>query len=341
MKKSITLYSIPNLQKVSGGPVSRISSIKNLLSEDKKNQIIVTNGLQKVLKSIKSSPSDVLYIESSTNRCKLVDFIALMILKRKSKIVVVYIRDIYFEMFPDLYEGIFNKIRSHLNKVSLRFYTKISKYLAFPTVEMAEKFYFYHPKFKRIETFELPPAIDRNHHCQFPNFQGENINFLYLGALNYKYSGLSEYIYLSRNLSGNFKFFMLSKDSVNSNENPQLIANYIPKDQLGEFINKNNIHFLVHSRPRNKYDDITYPIKIFDSISFKLPIISLPHPPLVRLLGHDYPFFLKKLDVESILSVVRRIKEEPEVYYDIKIRYDEISSKRSYKMLVEKLHQLQ
>lgn len=338
--KRITLYSVPNLNRVSGGPISRIRAFQKALLAESHNKAIVTNGLNKLREAIKSEFSEILYIESSTNRAKLYDFLAILILRQKCKKVVVYVRDIYFEMFPENYTGIKNRVRRYLNWISLIFFIKVSDYLAFPTIGMANKLCEFHPKLKRKNIIELPPGISDYESHDFPSLNGSRINFLYMGATAYKFSGITEYTHLSNNLTGNYRFFLLSKESLSKNNFPNITIDSIPQDQIRNFITKNNIHFLIHSRPRNDYDDLTYPIKIFDSISLNLPIISLPHPPLVKLLGSDYPLFISSLDTTTIKSLINNVISNPQIYSDIKIRYQHIADSRSYSKIINKLCQI-
>jgi hypothetical protein len=77
--------------------------------------------------------------------------------------------------------------------------------------------------------------------------------------------------------------------------------------QTIELIEEEGITFAVHPRPRNKYDDMTYPIKFFDYISWLLPILTDRHEPLVDVLGEDYRLYC---DLDNTDDVVKKIITE-------------------------------
>jgi hypothetical protein len=118
------LYIIPDLAKVSGGPKTRVSLFKNIFLN--KRDDIIEKG-NKIVKSVSYKKVNITYVESATNRIALVDFLCLLLLRLRSKKVIVFIRDVYIEMFPKQYANPRAKITLIVNKLSNFYLTLISK----------------------------------------------------------------------------------------------------------------------------------------------------------------------------------------------------------------------
>ena len=161
MSKSVDInfYSVPNTYKVSGGSRTRIRNVINVLKTDYSSHIIIGNSLDKIKGILKAPKSRVLYVESATNRIKLIDVFCLMILFFKSDKRYIYIRDVYIELFPEEFNTFRKKITLLLNKLTNRFYAYYANTLCFPTKEMADSFYDFHSKFPRKKIFVFPPGI--------------------------------------------------------------------------------------------------------------------------------------------------------------------------------------
>src|SRR5690606_2073927 len=109
-----SLFIIPNLKKVEGGPFSRISDFKKVFL--KNNDLVIQKN--KVLSALTSEKLNIVYVESATNRIGFSDFVALLILKIKCRKMIVFIRDIYIELFPEEYKGFRKTITLCFNKIS-------------------------------------------------------------------------------------------------------------------------------------------------------------------------------------------------------------------------------
>lgn len=346
MKYGITLYAVPELSKVSGGPRTRISKISEILSSDITSHIVTGNYFSKIKLTFKAPSGNILYVESSTNRLKIIDVICLLILKIKSRKTVTYIRDVYIQVFPNQYSSLRNKLTKFGNKYSNLFYVLISHKLAFPTIEMGEVF-FKNRKLKR-SFFCLPPGayevsrpINSSKKSLIP--EKRKLNLLYLGGTQYVHSGFEQYLNIASKMKYEHNFYVFSGDEIND-----LILKYDLKDSLVhyslshkevlKFINDLNIDFVIHARPRNKYDDITYPIKVMDCISLGLPIITLKHKPIVSLLSKDYPFYINELSLENISYFIDEyFQNELQLYNKaIKILHD-VKQNTLYSMQIDKI----
>lgn len=311
IKKKVVFYAVPETIEIGSGPTVRVTNFSKAFEGLGHYNIIKGNAWSKISKTINAPATELLYIESSTNRLKVVDLLCLIILRLRSDRCVVYIRDIYIELFPEEYQSIRSRITKLFNKLTNNFYTRISTQLAFPTVEMGNKFYEHNKNFKRKPIFELPPGTTV--HDIFSNSSIEaltkarlkEIKIIYVGAVAYKFAGIDNYLNLVKIYKERYKFYIITKDSSIGNllaENglteKDVTLKSLDTEQLRNFIYEEDITFAIHSRPRNVYDDLTYPIKVMDYISWLLPFFTDEHTPVTKLLGSNYPLYwnVDKLD---------------------------------------------
>lgn len=336
--KKVTLYAVPDPAKVSGGPRVRISGISEALKKSKNNFIIVGNNFSKLLLSIRLPKTEVLYIESSTNRLALLDLVSLMILRLKSKTVVTYIRDIYIELFPEEYKGFGGGMTKYANRLSSWFYATISDRLAFPTLEMGAEFYNKNSKFPQRKYFSFPPGTflpDENLNYEISKHLVD-IKLLYLGGTKYKHSGFEDFLKVAKQLRGKYEFHILTNDKIDkkleeaglNKGDVKLLT--VPHSQVMEYIRRENITFAVHSRPRNVYDDITYPIKFMDFISCLLPPLTLKHKPIVSLLGENYPFYIDEFKATAVDQCIEMLKEAPDLFTSVIGKLEKIREEKLY-----------
>ncbi|MGB3344637.1 MAG: hypothetical protein WBA61_12070 [Aequorivita sp.] len=329
-----SLYVIPNLDKITGGSITRINLFKKIFQN--KGDRIIEKGNK--LKSI-FHKQEVCYVETATNRIGTVDLVSLFFLKFRSEKVIVFIRDIYIELFPEDYKGFRKKITFYLNKLSNFYLTWISTSMVFPTEKMGEVFFEKNKSFPRRPYSDLPPGTyDITENVSPPDFS-QKLGLLYLGSIDYRNSGIENFIAFSRKYHENYNFYVLSGAS-NISEIVQatiIQASRIPRAEIAKFIEKNNIAYALHTRPRNIYDDLTFPIKAFDFLSFQLPFFSERHIPLENLLSNDYPLFASFDHLDVIHQKIESIdaKQYNELLLFLrKIALDNTYDKR-YKKLLE------
>lgn len=315
------LYIIPNLKKVSGGPKTRISLFKKVFI--KNGNKIIEKG-NKLKSALVFSNIETVYVESATNRISLVDFFSLLILKVKSEKIIVFIRDIYIELFPEEYRSFRGKITLFFNKISNLFLSMIATKIAFPTKEMGFLFFQKNKFVFKKPYFGLPPGTTTNNPIlKTPNFS-KKIGLLYLGSISYKNAGFNHFLNFSEKYKNDYNYFVLSGD-INCNKYNHLSHIQFSKIMLSEipnYILEKNIAFAFHTRPRNKYDDITFPIKVLDFISFNLPFFTEKHIPLVDMLGEEYLLFVsienytlihnhiqKMIDINHYQLVINSLKK--------------------------------
>ena len=303
------LYVIPNLSNVSGGPKTRVSLFKNVFL-NKKDDIIEKGN--KIAKSVSFKKVNIVYVESATNRIALVDFFCLLFLRLRSKKVIVFIRDVYIEMFPEEYANPRAKITLIVNKLSNFYLTLISTNLVFPSIEMGDMLFKNNSFYIKKPYQALPPATyNITENKQNPDFS-KKTGILYLGSTKYQNSGFNTFLDFEKKYQEQYNFYVLSGDSHLNDltKGTTVKVAKIPRDTLPAFIKENNIAYAFHTRPRNSYDDLTFPIKVFDFLSFQLPFISEKHIPLEKLLSNQYQLFVSMNNLESIHEKIQRIDEK-------------------------------
>lgn len=330
MKNS--LYIVPDLSKISGGPITRINLFKNTFQEKGGEVISVGNKLKSIFKS-----RDLCYVESATNRISLVDVVALFFIKFRSEKVIVFIRDIYIELFPEDYSSFRQKITFWLNKLSNFYLTWVSTSMVFPTVEMGEVFFQKNKNFPRRPYSDLPPGTyDITENVQPPDFT-KKLGLLYLGSIDYKNSGFTVFISFAKKYAGSYNFYVLSgaKNIQELTLGTSIVSTKVPRAEIPHFIKKNNIAYALHTRPRNMYDDLTFPIKVFDFLSFQIPFFSEKHIPLQHLLSNDYPLFASFEDIDQIHNKIKEM--DSEAYKDLLQSLKKISINNTYDKRYKKL----
>lgn len=294
------LYVVPNLKKINGGPVSRISDFKRVFKAN--DELIIER--KKILNALRSPQLNIVYVESASNRISFADFLSLIILKFKNKKSIVFIRDIYIELFPDEYKGFRKSITKYFNKISNFFLGIIADEMAFPTIKMGEVFFKENPAFPKRKYFSLPPATSSFDEST-PKDLDYNRKFgvLFLGGTKYINSGIEKFIELSKKLEQKYNFFVLTPDK-DLNERfdiPDSVKiQHINREEIVDFILKNNICAAYHTRPRNFYDDITFPIKVLDFLSFQIPFLTEKHAPIEDLMGNDYELYVDWENLDDV-----------------------------------------
>lgn len=338
-RNKIILYSVPNIEKVSGGPRVRVTKISEVI-EESGGYSIIGGSFKKLKRTLQSPKSEICYVESATNRIKLIDAICLLLLKLKTEKFIVYIRDVYTITFPEEYKSLRKSLTKTLFYLTNIFFIQITDIFAFPTKEMGVVYNRYFNSNKK--SIALPPGT-----FETPNSKAKSDlpylkkpSFLYLGGTNYKFSGFNNYLDFAAENIEKFDFHILSPDQLDERFlekgiKEKIYYTSVPHKKVHDYIIENEISFLIHPRPLNSYDAITYPIKIMDCISFGLPIISFRNSPMVSLLGTNYPFF-----VNNMGDILTLFKDQEELIrkYQISLKVLEKTVKEnSYRGQVQKI----
>ncbi|MAO49516.1 MAG: hypothetical protein CML16_01365 [Pusillimonas sp.] len=328
------LYLVPNVLNAFGGPNTRTKRFKKEFLKDGGE---IVEGKLKVSSIFTRKKIDLSYVESATNRIALIDIPSLFFLRLRSKKTIVFIRDIYIELFPEEYKTFRSKITYFFNKLSNFYLTLIATSMVFPTEEMGEVFFKKNKFFPKRPFTDLPPGTHDITPNRIPPDFSEKLGILYLGSLGYTNSGYQNFITFAETYKNQYNFFILSgdKDLKEKVTATHIKLGKVPRKAIPQFITDNNIAYAFHTRPRNMYDDITFPIKVFDFLSFQLPFFSERHAPVQKLLGNDYPIFAS---FENNQEIHRKIKSiNPQEYQELLSLLKEIAVNNTYDKRYKKL----
>lgn len=340
----IISYSVPYSKEINSGPISRVTAINQAIADIDESYIIYGPALKKFQRTLSAGKTRLLYVESSTNRVALTDLICLAFLRLKSEKMIVYIRDVYIEAFPEKYNTVRGRMTRFFNRLTYALYVKLADILAFPTNEMARVFYGKAGRPRRT-TLTLPPACaehsgERSHNSV--DCGGGNTKILYLGGINYEFSGVSNFIDLIAKSPANYRFFIVTQDieierylcELSDGGRDRVTVLAMGKDSVAEFINREGVHYLFHSRPLNFYDGLTFPIKIFDALEWNLPVLTARHPPLLELLGENYPCYVDVADPRAICELIEGNKG---IYMEVRKLLKEVAERNTYQQRVQAL----
>lgn len=325
-KKNV-LYIVPNIKKITGGPVSRVSDFKIVF--EKNDDIVIENN--KIIKSLTIKKINIVYVETASNRISLSDFFSLLVLKVRSKKMIIFIRDVYIELFPEEYKGFRKTITFYSNKISNLFLSIVADQMAFPTFQMGKIFFEKNSLFPERPHFALPPATSNLEigDASLIDFS-KKIGILFLGGTQYVNSGIEKFIQLSQHLGNNYNFYILTPDTdldKRFNLPKNLKIQYVRRDEINDFIIKNNIGVAYHTRPRNFYDDITFPIKVLDFLNFQIPFLSEKHIPLESLMGKDYDLYV---DWEKLDDIINKTEHATNSRHEHLKKLREIAENNTY-----------
>jgi hypothetical protein len=300
------IYIVPNLLNFFGGPKTRTSKFKQIFI-DSGGKVI--EGKNKLKGSIRLKKVNFIYVESATNRISLLDIFCLFVLRLRAKKVIVFIRDIYIELFPEEFTTTRSKITLIFNRLSNFYLSLIATQMVFPTLKMGETFFAKNKFYKKRPYTDLPPGTYNILENKLkPDFT-KKLGILYLGSTEYKNSGFDKFLDFENKYRNNYNFYILSGDNnlEEKTQNTSISISKIPRNSIPDFVDTNNIAYAFHTRPRNKYDDLTFPIKVFDFLSFQLPFFTEKHIPVEKLLSNQYQLFASMNNLEEIHNIIESI----------------------------------
>ena len=300
------IYIVPNLLNFFGGPKTRTSKFKQIFI-DSGGKVI--EGKNKLKGSIRLKKVNFIYVESATNRISLLDIFCLFVLRLRAKKVIVFIRDIYIELFPEEFTTTRSKITLIFNRLSNFYLSLIATQMVFPTLKMGETFFAKNKFYKKRPYTDLPPGTYNILENKLkPDFT-KKLGILYLGSTEYKNSGFDKFLDFENKYRNNYNFYILSGDNnlEEKTQNTSIAISKIPRNSIPDFVDTNNIAYAFHTRPRNKYDDLTFPIKVFDFLSFQLPFFTEKHIPVEKLLSNQYQLFASMNNLEEIHNIIEGI----------------------------------
>ena len=313
-KPELLIYLAPDIRTPNSGPTVRGLGLLRAAKSNTKVEVICGSELNKLVGTLRSSRTRKVYFETKTNRLSVIDFVCLLVLRWKSEALIIYIRDVYLEAFGAARRtGLRQALTAMAHGISGKCYRRLGSELAFPTEQMRDVYLREHKSHTKSRALPpkcagwTDPAIGQ--HGIAPVNQRP---LLFMGSSGYEYVGWESLWQLYSLPEWHApSLHVISRDRPEDIQIPRSVDEAKLKilelnaAQLNAHVESVSPIALLHLRPRNHYDDMTVPIKVMTSLSWSLPIITMPHSPLVALLGADYPFFFR--NIAEVPSLVERI----------------------------------
>lgn len=338
-KKYIILYypfTIRNNLNV--GSNIRISKIRDYFREFSRlngYELIEVNGEQKDrVKQIneikKLNPRDIMYCYMELQNIPLlltnknhiptnpfVDINFFQYMKKHNIPIGAFYRDIYWK-FDDMYplKGIKKILMVNLHKLDLRIFQKYIDILFLPSKKMNQ-----YVNFPDDRVIALPPGGDLNlQNVDFSKKKQEPkvMNAIYVGALDEtsgydilleSFSRINQKdIKINLTLICRENEFKQKIDKIKVYlDAPWLDVKHLSKEELVEFYNKSD--FSLIPRPQNAYNNFSMPVKLFEYISFGLPILSTKCDEIANFINRNGLGITVNDDIESFTKGIEKMIE--------------------------------
>ena len=243
------------------------------------------------------------------------DYRIYLYLKQRHVPIGIYYRDAYWK-FPDYF-----KIRGAKRvEVLLRYrsdlllYNHIASVLFFPTSSLASVFD------TRIPKIILPPGgenkIDKKRDLCQP------VRAIYVGGITSRY-GLDLLLQSFQLVNQNHQvilelvcrreeFDVISNDRGYLLGFPWLNVHHISGEALEELYN--TVHFGVVPRLKDRYNDLAMPVKLFEYLSFGLPVIVTHCHEMSQFVKENGCGLVCKDDPESLAESIQQLIGDPDLY---------------------------
>lgn len=271
----VLFISFTKFDNINRGSALRPYKIYNSFV-DKGYEVLLINGnnhdrrkkFQEYKNANELDDIDYCYIEPSTYPCHPLDFQMFVHLKTKKIPIGLFYRDMYHK-FPELfnYTGIKNAILQFRYDIDWQFYKRISKVIFFPSATMANYFKF-------NNKVSLPPAGDL---IDVDRKKIKN-SVIYVGGISKEFGTDILLEALDKvNAVRPIKLILVCRtynaelfDQYSNSE--WLEIKHLSGDDLkNEY---NNSDMAIIPRPITKYNDLAVPIKLFEYLSYGMPVVS-------------------------------------------------------------------
>lgn len=282
-----------------------------------------TNERNKKLEKLytKINPDNILfcYMENATLPCWFTDKDHLprkplterkllrYLYKNKIKIGLFY-RDVYW-MFDAEYplKGVKKVLMKYFYKRELKMYKKYIDYFFLPSLEMNG-----YLNFPNEVTSCLPPG-GTNLLDLSSKDKTSSINLIYVGGISKRY-GLSNLlkatslayelgIKINLNLVCRKEEYEENKDIFQLYEVPWLNVYHVSGEQLKKIYRNSNVAIIPIQK--NKYNDFAVPVKLFEYVSYGLPIIATNCNAQAKIINENNLGIVVRDDVNSLLDGIR------------------------------------
>ena len=255
-------------------------------------------------KKIKKNKYEFCYVEPPAGPIfNLCDHLILLYIAKIKKIPVgLFYRDAYWK-FADWYSvsGVKKAIINSMHKFDWFIIKKSCKKVYFPTKSMGDLF-------KDVNKDILPPGCEIQ---DISSKNSQNINLVYVGGMSEQYGGpllLEALKKVNQEIKVNLHIVCREEDWKNFKEYSKedwLNVYHTSGSGLKEIYDKANIAII--PRKVDFYMDFAMPVKLFEYISYGLPIISTQCKEVANFVNDNEIGIVCEDNVDSIYSALKNI----------------------------------
>lgn len=292
----------------------------------------------KVYKEIRKLEYAYCYVEPPAGPVfNIFDHLLLLYIKNVKKVPIgLFYRDAYWK-FADWYElkGLKRFIINTMHRFDWLVFNNTCKVIYFPSETMKELFNV------KGKSETLPPGAEEKIYIEKDNFHNKSL--IYVGAVGGN-NGVDLLLQALDSINSNEKLVNLTLIVREVNED---IKKYLDKEWLKVATGVSGIDMLskyyeeasyaVIPRKIDLYMNFAVPIKLYEYISFGIPVISTNCEEIARILKGNNLGLVAEDNVESLRNVINKAFEGEEYYKDYKRNLREYINNNHWKARIEKI----
>lgn len=341
MNKIIVYFPYPFRKQQSGSQVRPVKILEGFKQFGKNNniEIICVSGesreRQEKINEIyrKIDPKSILfcYMENSTlpfwltdfdhiPRRPLLDIKFFRYLKKHQVPFGIFYRDIYWK-FDDEYplRGIKKVIMQNIYRIEKKVYERYASHFFLPSLQMNK-----YTKFDPSRTYSLPPGGEVHSLSKTKKNNGDLLNVIYVGGISERYglrTMLETLKIINRNITRANLLLVCRKNEYD--EYKAIIEQYKQYEWLkiyhafGEDLISIYQQSDVGIIPRQKtiYNDFAVPVKLFEYLSFGLPIIATNCDAQAEIISNNRLGIVTKPDSHSLAEGLKVLMDSGNLDY--------------------------
>lgn len=301
--------------------------------------------VKEVFHWLENNTPDVCYIESPSGPIfNQIDIELIKMIHRKNIPIGYFYRDAFW-LFNNKMKSIpwfKQKIIIYLNKYLIRILEKNVDIVYLPSESVKELFNFC--KFKNMHL--LPPAADLNFEIDNNAFL-EKRTCIYVGAVT-EVDGIADLIEAFQLLNSNnmtIKLVIICRKKEWDVIKDQIIDNNKYPDWLkivhasGNYLKQyyETADLAIIPRKKNKYIDISMPVKLFEYIGFGKPIISTPRIETARFIKQNECGIICEDNVASIAEAIEMFYNDKELRNNLYTNVKKVAEKNQWSNRAQKV----
>lgn len=249
-----------------------------------------------------------IYVEASTSTATESDLLLLTLAQRAGIPIIVYIPDAY-QYFPDLYprRGIKTALLDWGWRRSIATYLRVADVLAFPSAGLSARFT------TRQKVVILPPG--GKHNAQLANSDWDRPTVFYVGGASFRYGSdmlieamqrVVEHVPTARCRFVTSQFAYLADHPLR--HAPWLIVEHRSFDELPTLMTAAAI--AVSPLRRTEYNDLAMAVKLFDFMSYGLPVVSTDCTEMAALVKEVDAGLVVEDNVDALAVGILRLLQD-------------------------------